>query len=96
MKPGADVVAYANWSRGLEDEVVTLIPGLDRFHIYAIERADAETGTPHWDVVETALLEDWHVFPAAWETDPRLKEIWQEFLDFIDPDSLTVAFGREV
>lgn len=96
MKPGADVVSYANWSRGVEDEVMGLISGLDRFHIYAIQSADTEDGTPHWDVVETVLIEDWHAWPAAWETEPRLQEIWRLFLDYIDPDSLTVVLGREV
>jgi hypothetical protein len=97
LAPDADLDAYVRWNEKLVAEVRELIPSLRRnWQIYAIEDAIGDAPKGSWTVIETIELDDWREWMPSWEGNPRLQEIWAEFGQWIDTESLQVIYGRKV
>jgi hypothetical protein len=97
LAPGKDLDEYIAWNDIAAKEVRQLIPTIrQNWQMYVIEETSGPGAAPVWTLLETIELEDWRQWLPAWQGHPRLTEIWDEFVSWIDVESLRVVNGRKV
>lgn len=92
LKEGVSVEDFIKWAKEVDQPVLTRQPGVIAAEYYAAKGAGK--GDPPYDILENIDVESWEAWQKV-NKYPDMKPIYEQWLGYCDPDSVSVVYAEK-